>query len=300
MHTSFEVIIIGGSYAGLSAAMALGRASRNTLVIDSGKPCNTNTPHSHNFITQDGETPASISAKAKQQVAHYPSISFASDLVVTAEKTEMGFMITTASDKVYQAKKLLFTTGITDLLPQIDGIEDCWAKTVIHCPYCHGYEVKAQKTAILANGEAAVHYAKLLLQWTSDLTIYTNGIAEFTTEQRQGFNKHNIDIVETEVAALLHDAGQLQSILLKDGNKENYGVMYHRPAFKMHCDISLQLGAATNEMGYLQVDFMQKTNIEGIFAAGDCTSPMRSVANAVAEGSKAGAMINNELAVEAF
>jgi thioredoxin reductase len=104
MYTSFEVIIIGGSYAGLSAAMALGRASRNTLVIDSGKPCNRNTPHSHNFITQDGETPASITAKAKQQVAQYPSISFASDHVVTAEKTEIGFMITTASDKVYQAK----------------------------------------------------------------------------------------------------------------------------------------------------------------------------------------------------
>lgn len=300
MHTSFEVIIIGGSYAGLSAAMALGRASRNTLVIDSGKPCNRNTPHSHNFITQDGETPAAIAIKAKEQVARYPTVHFVSDLAISGEKTTQGFKINTASSKTYEADKLLFATGITDILPSIKGIEECWAKTVIHCPYCHGYEVKGQKTAILANGETAVHYAKLLLQWTKDLTIFTNGTPDFTDEQYAGFRKYNIGIIDTEISELIHSNGQLQSILIENGNAHHFEVMYHRPQFKIHCDIPLALGATLNEIGYLQVDFMQKTNIDGIFAAGDCTSPMRSVANAVAEGSKAGAMINNELAVEAY
>lgn len=300
MYTSFEVIVIGGSYAGLSGAMALGRASRKTLVIDSGKPCNRNTPHSHNFITQDGEIPAIIAAKAKEQVAQYPTVTFVEDHAIYGEKSASGFIITTASGKVYESKKLLFSTGITDLFPPIKGIEACWAKTVIHCPYCHGYEVKNQKTAILANGEAAVHYAKLLLQWTKKLTIFTNGTPNFTNEDYDGFKKHNIDIIETELAELIHANGKLQKILLNDGRILHFDVMYYKPAFKMHCDIPIKLGVVVNETGYFNVDFMQKTSVSGVFAAGDCTGPMRSVANAVAEGSKAGAMINNELAIEAY
>ena len=135
----FDVIIIGGSYSGLSAAMSLGRSLRQVLVIDSGLPCNKQTPHSHNFITQDGEKPAVISAKAKLQVDIYKTVQFFNGLAVKAFKKNKGFEITTESGDVFTSRKVLFATGVKDLLPEINGFAECWGISVLHCPYCHGY-----------------------------------------------------------------------------------------------------------------------------------------------------------------
>ena len=300
MKTNYEVIIIGGSYSGLSAAMALGRASRNVLIIDANKPCNRQTPHSHNFLTQDGETPAAISAKAREQVMAYPTITFLNHTATSANRTAEGFTIETTSGQIFTAQKILLATGIKDILPKIDGFAECWGISVIHCPYCHGYEVKNQKTAVLANGDAAMHYAQLLLQWTKDLTLFTNGPSLFAEEEREKLQKHNIEIIETELEKLKESNGHLESIILKDGSTHNFIVMYYKPAFEHHTNLHEQLGCTLNEMGFIATDEWQKTGISGVYASGDCHTPMRSVAMAVAEGMKAGAMINNELAAEAF
>src|SRR5690606_28226163 len=143
-------IIIGGSYARLSAAMALGRSLRNVLIIDSGLPCNRQTPHSHNFITQDGEKPNVIAEKAKAQVLNYDTIKFYNGTAVSGSKIENGFVITTQTEEKFTAKKLIFATGIKDIMPDIKEFQACWGISVIHCPYCHGYEFRNQKTAILA------------------------------------------------------------------------------------------------------------------------------------------------------
>jgi thioredoxin reductase len=179
MEKDFEVIIIGGSFSGLSAAMALGRSLRNVLIIDGQKPCNRFTPHSHNFITHDGEAPATILEKAKKDVFQYPNVKYQADFVSESYKIESGFKVVTESGKTYTSKKLLFATGVKDILPEIKGLADCWGKSVIHCPYCHGYEARTQKTAILGNGDATFHYAMLVSQLTSKLTIFTNGKPEF-------------------------------------------------------------------------------------------------------------------------
>ena len=147
-NNTFDIIIIGGSYSGLSAAMALGRALRNVLVIDSGKPCNRQTPHSHNFITQDGKTPEEISTVAKAQVAQYPTIEFYQGVATAAKKEAEAFVIATQQNKSFRAKKLILAMGIKDIMPNIAGFKECWGISVIHCPYCHGYEVKHQKTGI--------------------------------------------------------------------------------------------------------------------------------------------------------
>src|SRR5690606_408454 len=139
-NKNFDVIIIGGSYAGLSSAMTLGRALRNVLMIDSGKPCNRQTPHSHNFITQDGEEPGTIAEKAKAQVLKYDTVKFLNDLAVSGKKTENGFVIATETGKEFATKKLVFATGVKDIMPGIKGFSECWGISVIHCPYCHGYE----------------------------------------------------------------------------------------------------------------------------------------------------------------
>jgi thioredoxin reductase len=295
----YEVIIIGGSYAGLSAAMALGRSVRYVLIIDSGLPCNRFTPHSHNFLTQDGETPAAISAKAKAQVMAYPSVKFKESIVTEVVKRENGFEVNTASGKTFTSKKIVIATGVTDIFPSIDGFAECWGKTVIHCPYCHGYEVRQKNTAILANGDGAMHYAALISQLTGNLSVYTNGPAAFESQQKEKLAKHNIAIIEGKVTRIHHDNGQVTGLELEDGKVQAVEAIYARPEMKLQ-DFILKTGVAINDMGFVSVDEMQRTSVPGLYASGDCTTGQRAVAVAVASGMKAGAAINYELASESF
>jgi len=295
-----DVIIIGGSYAGLSAAMALGRAGRQALVIDSGLPCNRQTPYSHNFITQDGTAPAAIAALAKEQVLRYPTIRFISDTVTEARQQEGVFGITTTSGQQYAGHKLLFTTGIRDTMPSIPGFAECWGISVLHCPYCHGYEVKQQTTGILASGETAFEFAKLILNWTPDLTVYTNGPSGFTPEQVARLAQHHIKVISSPVAHLTHQKGYIQSITFEDGSTSSLKALYARLPFTQHCPLPASLGCDFNEMGLITVDGFQQTTVPGIYAAGDNTTPFRSVAAVVAAGTMAGAAINKTLIEERF
>lgn len=299
-NKNFDVIIIGGSYSGLSAAMALGRSLRKVLVIDSGLPCNRQTPHSHNFITQDGEIPSAISEKAKSQVLTYDTVKFLNDLAVIGEQTDEGFNIITEKGKYFAAKKLIFAAGIKDIMPDIKGFAECWGISVIHCPYCHGYEVRNEKTGILANGDFAYHYAQLVNNLTKDLTIFTNGKSTLTQEQNEKLEKYNINVIEKEVSYLEHTKGKIQKIVFKDSSSYAVKALYSKPDFEQHCKIPEKLGCELTEQGFIKTDMFQKTNVEGIFACGDSTSMMRSVANAVATGNLTGAMVNNQLVEEKF
>lgn len=296
----YEVIIIGGSYSGLSAAMALGRASRKTLVIDAGEPCNRQTPHSHNFITHDGDTPASISAKAKEEVLQYPTVAFVNDKAIKANKTKDGFEISTSAGNLYHTKKLLLATGVKDVMPDIDGFADCWGISVIHCPYCHGYEVKNQKTALMANGPIAEHFLPLLLQWTKELTLFTNGKSAVSENVAAKFKKHGIAIIETEIESVQHTNGQMESITLKDGSTHDFKVMYAKIPAVQHTFIPEDLGCTINDSGLLEIDEFKRTNIPGVYASGDCTSMGRAVIMAAEAGTRAGVTINNDFCMEAF
>jgi thioredoxin reductase len=297
---SYDAIIIGGSYAGLSAAMALGRSLRQVLIIDSGNPCNRQTPHSHNFITQDGETPAAITAKAKAQVLQYETVQFFSGLATSGKKTDLGFEIKTQSGDVFSAKKLLFATGVTDIMPEIDGFKACWGISVLHCPYCHGYEVKHQHMGLLGNGDFGFEFARLLSNWTKQLTLFTNGKSTLTTEQQEKLQDHNISTIETEIAALDHSNGQIRHVLLKDNTQIKITALFTKPGFTQHCDIPQTLGCELTEHGYIKVDDFHKTSVPGIYAAGDNTTMFRAVAGAVAAGNKAGALLNKELIEQSF
>ena len=296
----YEVIIIGGSYAGLSAAMALGRSLRKVLIIDSGLPCNRQTPHSHNFITHDGEKPSAIAESAKAQVLKYETVKFLNGFAVNGKKVKDGFEITTQSEGAFRTKKLIFATGIKDIMPDIKGFAECWGISVVHCPYCHGYEIRQQKTAIMANGHKAFHLASLVNNLTDDLSILTSGKADFDEEQLQKLDKHQIKLVEKEIAEIEHDSGYLKRILFKDGSKEDFSAAYGVVPFVQHSDIPATLGCDLTEHGHIKVDFLHKTTVDGIYACGDNCSPMRSVANAVSGGNLAGAIANMELTQEMF
>ena len=294
-QTAVEVAIIGGSYAGLSAALALGRALRRVLVLDSGQPGNRSTPHAHNFLTQDGASPADLAAQARTQVLAYPTVQLLAEAAVAATGTDGDFTLTTATGRVVRAGKLLFATGVRDLLPAQPGFAECWGISVIHCPYCHGYEYRQRPTGTLLNGDAALEHARLLRQWTDQLTIFTNGPATFSPEQRAQLTCAGVGVEEAPVRELRHHAGQLTQVELADGRLVPLAALYLRPGMAQHCLLPRNLGCAYTEAGYLQVDFMQKTSVPGIYAAGDATLPLRAVSMAVAGGTVAGSALNHEL-----
>jgi thioredoxin reductase len=296
----FDVIIIGGSYSGLAAAMALGRSLKQVLIIDSGIPCNRQTPHSHNFITQDGIPPQEIATIARQQVENYDTVRFLDGLAVNGIRTKEGFQIQTSSGETFDSKKIIFATGVRDIMPGIEGFAECWGVSALHCPYCHGYEVRNEKTGILGNGEYGFEFSVLISNWTKDLTLFTNGVSTLTTEQTAKLKSRNINIVEAEIEKLKHSNGYVEQIIFRDGKSTSIRALYSRPAFVQHCTIPTSLGCELSEDGYIKVDSSQKTNVLGVLACGDNTTRMRSVANAVAMGTIAGATVNREIVFEEF
>jgi thioredoxin reductase len=299
MKNHFEVIIIGGSYAGLSAAMALGRSLRRVLVVDSGKPCNRYTRHSHNFITQDGEKPFEIAQKAKNQVLKYDTVTLREDLVLSASQTEFGFEVITAEKRV-TASKLIIATGIRDIFPAIEGFEDCWGKTIIHCPYCHGYEFKGENTGIMANGERAFHLASLVNNLSDSISLITSGKADFTEDQLYKLERNKINIIEKEIKKVVHENGELKEVRFDDDSVQTFTALYAALPFEQSSSIPVALGCEMTEMGYIKTGFLQKTTVPGVYACGDNAGMMRSVASAVASGNTAGAGVNSELTAERF
>jgi len=304
MSQQFEVIIIGGSYAGLSAAMGLGRARRKTLIIDTGKPCNQQTPYAHNFLTRDGETPAAIAYKAKEQVMAYPSIQFLDAEVVAASGVSNNFQVTTGDGQTFGAQKLLFATGVKDVPLPIKGFAECWGISVLHCPYCHGYEMRDEPLGIITTPDMALHFAQLIYNWSKDLKLFTNGPADIDPAHREKILAHGISISEQEIEAIAHEEGQMKYLLFKDGSRQPLTAVFARAKMEQHCKLPALMGCELHTEGFynglIKIDEFGKTTVPGIFAAGDNTIPFRSVAAAVSGGNKAGPFINSELITEAF
>lgn len=293
---SFDFLIIGGSYAGLSAAMSLGRARCRVLVLDAGQPRNRTTPHAHNLLLHDGDAPADLAARARQQVAAYPTVQVLAARATAAEKLPNGsFRITTDAHGAFEAPELLLATGLRDELPPIPGFAACWGTSIIHCPYCHGYEVADQPTGLLLNGPLVDHMVAMLLNWTRQLTVFTNGPATFGAEVRHLLAKHDVGLEETPLAALLHTGPQLEGIRLADGRRWPLGVLYAGRPWQQASDLSAQLGCALDERNLLQVDALNQTTVPGVYAAGDNCSPMHQLAHAIGTGNRVGAELSRRL-----
>jgi thioredoxin reductase len=298
IDSNYDVIIIGGSYAGLSAGLALARSLRKVLMIDSGKPCNRSTPRSHNFLTHDGEKPLEILKQAKKQLRTYSTLHILSGLATAAENNGQGFFVTTEAGNKFHAGKVVFATGITDLLPRIPGFHDCWGISVLHCPYCHGYEARGVKTGIFVDDDSRLDFAFLISNWTKDLTLFTNGNSSFTTDQLMKLEKRGISVVNKKVSGLSHTNGQLQKVVFDNGEELNIAALYVRPAFSQHCALPEQLGCELTAEGYININSSHETTVQGIFACGDNAGRMRTVANAVSMGTTTGMMVNKQLVEE--
>lgn len=297
----YDVVIIGGSYAGLSAALALGRSLRHVLVIDNDNPCNKSAPEAHNFLTNDGVNPCEIRDKAKEQIKHYKTVVFANYTVTNVVKTENNhFKIVSENSKPVKCKKVLFATGITDTLPNIQGFKACWGISILHCPYCHGYEVANKKLGVLGNGDMGYEMAKTICHWAGDLTLFTNGASTLAPEEVLLLNKHNITVIENEITNIVHNNGYITEVQFEDTEPEKLDALFTQLPFVQQCDIPEKLGCEFTDNGFIKVSKTMETSIPGIYAAGDCLTLFRSVANAVAAGNKAGATINKQFISEVF
>lgn len=300
MMNDYEVIIIGGSFAGLSAGMTLGRSLRKTLIIDDGKPCNIKSPEAHNFITHDGRKPSDILNEAKRQVLKYDAISFLTEKATHIAQKSSVFRVTCSNGVIYDARKVLFATGVKDILPKIFGFEDCWGISILHCPYCHGFEVKNQKVGIIANGEIALEYVKHIHHWNKDLMLFTNGVSTISEADMLEIESLGVEVFTKKILSVLHLNGKMMHLIFDDESKVAVNNVYYRPVFEQHSKLPEQLGCLLDDNGLIKIDDFSQTAVKGIYAAGDNTTLMRSIANAVAMGNKVGAFMNMELINEKF
>lgn len=293
-----DVIVIGGSYAGLSAALQLGRARRKVLIIDEGKRRNRFASHSHGFLTQDGVDPAIIAADARAQVMEYPTVEWLSGRADGAARIASpgpagaAFEILVNGDR-HRARRLLLATGVKDILPEIEGLKERWGKAVFHCPYCHGYELDRGEIGVIAGSELSMHHALMLPDW-GKTTFLINGAFEPDDGQLASLAARGVAVERSPIAGLTGHA----DTRLADGRILSFAGLFVLSRFEMASPIAGELGLAFDDgpLGsVIRTDAMKETSIPGVFACGDAARPMASVALAVGDGNLAGAGLHRSL-----
>ena len=294
----YDVIIIGGSYAGLSAALTLGRSLRTTLIIDGGQPCNRQTPKAHNLLTHDGTPPADILKQARKQIGQYPTVESIAARAIQGKQLESGFVVQVDDGRKYRAKKLIFATGIRDILPQIDGLSACWGISAIHCPYCHGYEFRNQVTGILASGDKAAHLLGLVGNLSKEICLFQVQNQVFEHSSIKQIAGADFKFIGANLIEILHKNGYMQGVRLDNNTEMPLQALYIDVPFEQHSKIPMEMGCVMDDTGLIQVDASQKTSIPGVYACGDNASAMRSLSSALYTGNLSGAMVNMELSMD--
>jgi thioredoxin reductase len=301
INREFDVIIIGGSYAGLSAALVLARCSRRVLLIDSGNPCNSKSLIARNFIGHDGEPIATITKAAKSQLLKYAAVKVIYDKVLRVKNVASKFVAETMLNETYRAKKILLATGVTDQMLAIPGFKDCWGISVFSSPYDHAYEYHDKTVGVIANGVIAYELIKLLSNQTKRLVLFTNAESSLTGEQSLKIVSHNISIVQKKIAGFDHEQGMIKNIVFKDNSRHKLNVAFTHVPFQLSTDIPCkQLGCELTTGGLVKTDEFQRTSVQGVYAAGDIESATRAITIAAARGSLAGIHLNIELNQEGF
>lgn len=284
-----DVLIIGGSFAGLAAALQLGRARRQVTVLDTGENRNRYAEAAHNVLANDGTPPGDILAQARAQVAAYPSVQLLSGRAMTVSGEPDGFIVETAAGARIEGRRLILSYGIVDDFPALPGFAECWGKTVIHCPFCHGYEVAGRPWGIVYSSPMSLHAPTLYANWTDDLTMFLDG-HELAAEEQGKLEARGVRLVEGKLSSLEHAHGALSAVRIEDGRTFPLGALYahprNRPSGTLHAQLGLDMkDTPTGTM--VAVGEMQATSRAGVFAAGDLATAMHSVTFATSAGSLA-------------
>lgn len=298
----YDVLIIGGGPAGLSAALSIGRMRRSALVCDDGSPRNQPSRHAHNLPSQDGIHPAEWRKNAKSDLRRYDTIEFFDGSVKSARKKGNAFSAELASGERVEFRKLILAHGITDRLPEASGFKELWGKSIFHCPYCHGYEARGQRLGLVGNGAFAEHLLPMLFALSKDLVLFSNGPSELGPDFKTRVLKREIKVIETKISALEREGDRLKSVVLEDGTRLARDGLFVVPRFpvELKSRIGTHLGCERNEMGFFVAQETVKTTVPGVFAAGDILPGHQSVLGAAALGQMAGARVASELTHEDF
>jgi thioredoxin reductase len=294
----YDAIVVGGSFAGLSAAMYIARARRSVCVVDAGSPRNRFAARSHGFFGQDGSEPGAMLATARSQVAAYPTATFIEGTAVGATSERGGFAVTLATGDVLEGARLVLAFGISDELPAIPGLAERWGRSVVHCPYCHGYEFSGQRLGVLSTSGASIHQAMLIPEW-GPTTLYLNGGPEPDKATLARLRERGVQIEPAPVTSLHGEGPRLSSIELADGRRSAVDALYVGPSTRLNSDLAQRLGCETEEgpLGlFIRTDAAKLTTVPGVYAAGDITRPVaHSVTFASADGVMAALAVHRSL-----
>ena len=289
-----DVVVIGGGPAGLSAALVLGRSRRRTLVVDDGMPRNAPSPEAHSLFTRDGTAPSELLRIAREQLAPYGSVELRHDRVTSVSREEERFAVRLGGGARVIARRVLIAVGVRDLLPEIDGLAGLWGNSVLHCPYCHGWEVRDEPLALYADGSVAMEMAPLLLQWSHDLLLCTGGGPGLGRPERARLSRVGVRIVDAPVERLEGDERGVR-IAFADGSVESRRALFVRPPQIIASDVPRELGCTLTESGSIRVGPDRQTSVPGVYAAGDAASPVQQIVVAAAAGAEAAIMMNRDL-----
>jgi len=292
----FDAIVIGGSYAGLSAAMQLARARRRVLVIDTGQRRNRFASRSHGFLTQDGTEAAAIAAQGRAQLLAYPTVQWVDGKAVQAAFEGEGFRISLEDGACVHGRRLVLALGVADDLPAIAGLAERWGKSVFHCPYCHGYELDEGAIGVIASGELAMHHALMLPDWGS-VTLFLNDAFEPDAAQLAALASRGVTLERTPVARIEGEA----EVVLVDGRRLEMAGLFAMSQIRMASPIAEQLGCAMEDGHagqFVRTDMMKASSVPGVFCCGDMARAAGNVAMAVADGAMAGVGAHRSLIAE--
>ncbi|WP_406369965.1 NAD(P)/FAD-dependent oxidoreductase [Streptomyces sp. NBC_00647] len=300
MTGTYEVVVVGGGTAGLSAALVLGRARRRTLVVDAGEPRNAPAAHLQGYLTRDGMPPAEFLAAGRREVEGY-GVEIVRDRVADVVRDGAGeFDVTVGAGRTVHARRLIVTTGLVDEMPSVPGVAERFGRDVLHCPYCHGWEVRDQAFGVLASTPMGVHQALMVSQWSKDVTLFlhTVGEDELSDEDLRRLAAAGVAVVPGEVAELVVAADRLTGVRLTDGSTHDRSVLFVAPRPVPQTGLLDRLGAEMHETpfgAYPVVDPTGLTSVPGVWAAGNAAGFAEQVVNAASGGYRAAATLNGEL-----
>lgn len=294
--SEYDVAVVGGGAAGLSAALVLTRARRRVVVIDAGEPRNAPAAHMQGFLSRDGLRPAELLAIGRSEVAGYGG-HLLDGVVVDAHALDEGFELTLSDGRAVTARRVLVTTGLSDELPDLPGVRERWGKDLLHCPYCHGYEVRDQPLGVLGGTAESVSHALLLRQWSDDVVFFSHGSSP-TDVEREQLAARAIRVVEGPVRRLVVKDDRLTGVELEDGHVVRRSAVFVRPGLVPNGALLAALGCTVNEQGWGVTDATGLTSIPGVWAAGNASNPRAQVVTAAGEGSAAAITINADLVAE--
>ncbi|MEO3936883.1 NAD(P)/FAD-dependent oxidoreductase [Dermatophilaceae bacterium Soc4.6] len=291
---TYDVLVIGGGAAGLSAALVLSRARRHVLVVDAGAPRNAPAANMHGFLSRDGMPPAALLAAGREEVTGYGATFIAGTVTELIRCGPSSFHALLDDGQRVKARKVLVTTGLRDELPDLPGLEQRWAKDVLHCPYCHGWEVRDQQLGVLWNGPESVRYAQVVRQWTDDLVFFVPDDT-LTPADRSQLVARAIGVVEGDVERVVVHDDQLTAVAMVDGRSIPRQALFIPPRFVPHDALLTGVGCQVDEQGWVVTGPNGTTSLPGLWVAGNVTNARAQVITAAGEGSAAAIAINTDL-----